>query len=89
MGSTTQAKQAVVSHQDYDFDLRFIDILSFIPPNNTLKQFVEKFGTKGIKLTKGIYPHGSFNYDNYKLVLSQSETDGSIQSTIISGMLLA
>ncbi|KAA6360654.1 MAG: hypothetical protein EZS28_043819, partial [Streblomastix strix] len=58
MGSTTQAKQTVVSHQDYDFDLRFIDILSFIPPNNTLKQFVEKFGTK----------------------------DGSIQSTIISGM---
>ncbi|KAA6357378.1 MAG: hypothetical protein EZS28_047095, partial [Streblomastix strix] len=52
MGSTTQAKQTVVSHQDYDFDLRFIDILSFIPPNNTLKQFVEKFGTKGIKLTK-------------------------------------
>ncbi|KAA6391589.1 MAG: hypothetical protein EZS28_012888, partial [Streblomastix strix] len=62
MGSTTQAKQTVVSHQDYDFDLRFIDILSFIPPNNTLKQFVEKFGTKGIKLTKGIFPHGSFNY---------------------------
>ncbi|KAA6394700.1 MAG: hypothetical protein EZS28_009771, partial [Streblomastix strix] len=52
MGTTTQAKQTVVSHQDYDFDLRFIDILSFIPPNNTLKQFVEKFGTKGIKLTK-------------------------------------
>ncbi|KAA6398173.1 MAG: hypothetical protein EZS28_006296 [Streblomastix strix] len=73
MGSTTQAKQTVVSHQDYDFDLRFIDILSFIPPNNTLKQFVEKFGTKGIKLTKEIFPHGSFNYDNYKLILSQSE----------------
>ncbi|KAA6390930.1 MAG: hypothetical protein EZS28_013543, partial [Streblomastix strix] len=73
MGSTTQAKQTVVSHLDYDFDLRFIDILSFIPPNNTQKQFVEKFGTKGIKLTKGISPHGSFNYDNYKLVLSQSE----------------
>ncbi|KAA6391383.1 MAG: hypothetical protein EZS28_013093 [Streblomastix strix] len=69
MGSTTQAKQTIVSHQDYDFDLRFIDILSFIPPNNTLKQFVEKFGTKGIKLTKGIFPHGSFNYDNYNLVL--------------------
>ncbi|KAA6336724.1 MAG: hypothetical protein EZS28_052849, partial [Streblomastix strix] len=69
MGSTTQAKQTVVSHQDYDFDLRFIDILSFIPPNNTLKQFVEKFGTKGIKLTKGIFPCGSFNYDNFKLVL--------------------
>ncbi|KAA6367728.1 MAG: hypothetical protein EZS28_036745, partial [Streblomastix strix] len=69
MGSTTQAKQTVVSHQDYDFDLRFIDILSFIPPNNTLKQFVEKFGTKGIKLTKGVFPHGSFNYDNYKQVL--------------------
>ncbi|KAA6375256.1 MAG: hypothetical protein EZS28_029217 [Streblomastix strix] len=69
MRSTTQAKQTIVSHQDYDFDLRFIDILSFIPPNNTLKQFVEKFGTKGIKLTKGIFPHGSFNYDNYKLVL--------------------
>ncbi|KAA6398889.1 MAG: hypothetical protein EZS28_005581 [Streblomastix strix] len=65
--------QIVVSHQDYDFDLRFIDILSFIPPNNTLKQFIEKFGTKGIKLTKGIFPHGSFNYDNYKLVLSQSD----------------
>ncbi|KAA6392380.1 MAG: hypothetical protein EZS28_012092, partial [Streblomastix strix] len=46
MGSTTLAKQTVLSHQDYDFDLRFIDILSFIPPNNTLKQFVEKFGTK-------------------------------------------
>ncbi|KAA6398802.1 MAG: hypothetical protein EZS28_005672, partial [Streblomastix strix] len=69
MGSTTQAKQTVVSHQDYEFDLRFIDILSFIPPNNTLKQFVEKFGTKGIKLTKGIFPHGSFNYENYKQVL--------------------
>ncbi|KAA6377058.1 MAG: hypothetical protein EZS28_027415 [Streblomastix strix] len=69
IGSTTQAKQTVVSHQDYDFDLRFIDILSFIPLNNTLKQFVEKFGTKGIKLTKGIFPHGSFNYDNYKQVL--------------------
>ncbi|KAA6362485.1 MAG: hypothetical protein EZS28_041988, partial [Streblomastix strix] len=69
MGSTTQAKQTVVSHQDYDFDLRFIDILSFIPPNKTLKQFVEKFGTKGIKLTKRIFPHGSFNYDNYKQVL--------------------
>ncbi|KAA6379016.1 MAG: hypothetical protein EZS28_025457, partial [Streblomastix strix] len=73
MGSTTQAKQTIVSHQDYDFDLRFIDILSLIPPNNTLKQFVGKVGTKGIKLTKGIFPHGSFNYDNYKLVLSQSE----------------
>ncbi|KAA6367479.1 MAG: hypothetical protein EZS28_036994 [Streblomastix strix] len=73
VGSTTQAKQTIVSHQDYDFDLRFIDILSFIPPNNTLMQFVQKFGTKGIKLTKGIFPHGSFNYDNYKLVLSQSE----------------
>ncbi|KAA6382447.1 MAG: hypothetical protein EZS28_022026, partial [Streblomastix strix] len=71
MGSTTKAKQTIVSHQDYDFDLRFIDILSFFPPNNTLKQFVEKFGTKGIKLTKGIYPHGSFNYDNYKQVLGQ------------------
>ncbi|KAA6399263.1 MAG: hypothetical protein EZS28_005214 [Streblomastix strix] len=69
LGTTTQAKQTIVSHQDYDFDLRFIDILSFIPPNNTLKQFVEKFGTKGIKLTKSIFPHGSFNYDNYKLVL--------------------
>ncbi|KAA6387569.1 MAG: hypothetical protein EZS28_016904, partial [Streblomastix strix] len=69
MGSTTQAIQTVVSHQYYDFDLRFIDILSFIPPNNTLKQFVEKFGTKGIKLTKGIFSHGSFNYDNYKQVL--------------------
>ncbi|KAA6396517.1 MAG: hypothetical protein EZS28_007956 [Streblomastix strix] len=46
MGSTTQAKQTVLSHQDYDFDLRFIDILSFIPPNNILKQFIEKFGTK-------------------------------------------
>ncbi|KAA6396174.1 MAG: hypothetical protein EZS28_008296 [Streblomastix strix] len=73
MGSTSQAKQTVVSYQNYDFDLRFIDILSFIPPNNTLKKFVEKFGTKGIKLTKGIFSHGSFNYDNYKLVLSQSE----------------
>ncbi|KAA6393580.1 MAG: hypothetical protein EZS28_010892, partial [Streblomastix strix] len=73
MGSTIQAKQTVVSNQDYVFDLRFIDILSFIPLNNTLKQFIEKFGTKGIKLTKGIFPHGSFNYDNYKLVLSQSE----------------
>ncbi|KAA6382352.1 MAG: hypothetical protein EZS28_022121 [Streblomastix strix] len=69
LGTTTQAKQTIVSHQDYDFDLRFIDILSFIPPNNTLKQFVEKFDTKGIKLTKGVFPHGSFNYDNYKLVL--------------------
>ncbi|KAA6379848.1 MAG: hypothetical protein EZS28_024624 [Streblomastix strix] len=65
--------QTVVSHLDYGFDLRFIDILSFIPPNNTLKQFVEKFGTKGTKLTKAIFPHGSFNYDNYKLILSQSE----------------
>ncbi|KAA6384875.1 MAG: hypothetical protein EZS28_019599 [Streblomastix strix] len=73
MGSTTQAKQTVVSHQDYEFDLRFIDILSLILPNNKLKQFVEKFVTKRIKLTKGIFPHGSFNYDNYKLVLSQSE----------------
>ncbi|KAA6402881.1 MAG: hypothetical protein EZS28_001593 [Streblomastix strix] len=69
MRSTTQVKQTVVSHQDYDCDLRFIDILSFIPPNNTFKQFVEKFGTIGIKLTKGIFPHGSLNYDNYKLVL--------------------
>ncbi|KAA6371191.1 MAG: hypothetical protein EZS28_033282, partial [Streblomastix strix] len=33
--SKTQAKQTIVSQQDYDFDLRFIDILSFIPPNNT------------------------------------------------------
>ncbi|KAA6347864.1 MAG: hypothetical protein EZS28_052003, partial [Streblomastix strix] len=74
MGSTTQAKQTIESHQDYDFDLRFIDILSFIPPNNTLKQFIEKFGTKGIKLTKGILPHRSFNYDNYKSVLSQSKS---------------
>ncbi|KAA6375654.1 MAG: hypothetical protein EZS28_028820 [Streblomastix strix] len=73
IGSTTQAKSTVVSHQDYDFDLRFVDILSFIPPNNTLKQFVEKFGIKSIKLTKGIFPYGSFNYDNYQLVLSQSE----------------
>ncbi|KAA6389813.1 MAG: hypothetical protein EZS28_014661 [Streblomastix strix] len=47
MGLTTQAKQTIVSHLDYDFDLRFIDILSFLPPNNALKQFVEKFGTKG------------------------------------------
>ncbi|KAA6397142.1 MAG: hypothetical protein EZS28_007327 [Streblomastix strix] len=69
MGSTTQVKQTVESHQDYDFDLRFIDILLFIPLNNTLKQFVEKFGTKGIKLTKGIFPQGSFNCDNYKQVL--------------------
>ncbi|KAA6404366.1 MAG: hypothetical protein EZS28_000101 [Streblomastix strix] len=69
MRSTTQAQQTVVSHQDYDFDLKFIDILLFILPNNTLKQFVEKFGTKGIKLTKGILPYGSFNYDNYKQVL--------------------
>ncbi|KAA6404234.1 MAG: hypothetical protein EZS28_000254 [Streblomastix strix] len=69
IGSTTQAKQTVVSLQDYDFDLKFIDILSFIPPNNTLKQFVEKFETKGIKLKKRIFPHCSFNYDNYKLVL--------------------
>ncbi|KAA6383461.1 MAG: hypothetical protein EZS28_021013 [Streblomastix strix] len=69
MGSTTQAKQTGVSHQDYDFDLRFIDILSFIPLNNTLKQFFENFGTKGIKLTKGIFPDGSFNNDNYKQIL--------------------
>ncbi|KAA6395256.1 MAG: hypothetical protein EZS28_009220 [Streblomastix strix] len=69
MGSTIQAKQTIISHQDYDFDLRFIDILSFIPLNNTLKQFIEKFGTEGIKLIKGIFPHGSFNYDNYKQVL--------------------
>ncbi|KAA6366162.1 MAG: hypothetical protein EZS28_038311 [Streblomastix strix] len=72
MGSTTQVKQTIVSHQDYDLDLRFIDILSFIPPNNALRQFVEKFGTKGIKLTKGIFPHGSFNYDYYKHVLEQT-----------------
>ncbi|KAA6397724.1 MAG: hypothetical protein EZS28_006753 [Streblomastix strix] len=72
IGSTTQAKQTIVSHYDYDFDLKFIDILSFIPSNNILKLFVEKFGTKGIKLTKGIFPHGSFNYDNYKLVLGQT-----------------
>ncbi|KAA6397481.1 MAG: hypothetical protein EZS28_006991 [Streblomastix strix] len=72
MGSTTQAKQTNVSHQDYDFDLRFFDILSFIPQNNRLKQFVEKFGTKCITLTKGIFPHGSFNYDNYKQVLVQT-----------------
>ncbi|KAA6391673.1 MAG: hypothetical protein EZS28_012801 [Streblomastix strix] len=74
MGSTTQAKQTIVSHQDYDFDLRFIDILSFIPPNNTFKQFIEKFGTNGIKLAKGIFPYGSFKYDNYQLELGQSES---------------
>ncbi|KAA6388486.1 MAG: hypothetical protein EZS28_015986, partial [Streblomastix strix] len=74
MGSTIQAKQTIVSHCDYDFDLRFIDKLSFIPPNNTLKQFVEKFGTKGIKLTKGIFPYGSFNYDKNKQLLGQSES---------------
>ncbi|KAA6395437.1 MAG: hypothetical protein EZS28_009034 [Streblomastix strix] len=43
MGSTAHAKQTIISHQDYDFDLRFIYISSFIPPNNTLKQFFEKF----------------------------------------------
>ncbi|KAA6378394.1 MAG: hypothetical protein EZS28_026079 [Streblomastix strix] len=72
IGSTTQTKQIIVSHQDYDFDLRFIGILSFIPQNNTLKQFVEKFGTKNIILTKDIFPHGSFNYDNYQQVLGQT-----------------
>ncbi|KAA6389079.1 MAG: hypothetical protein EZS28_015397 [Streblomastix strix] len=74
LDSIIRTKQTVVSHQDYDFDLRFFDILSIIPPNNTLKQFFEKFGTKGIKLTKGIFPHGSFNYDNYKQVLGYSES---------------
>ncbi|KAA6398873.1 MAG: hypothetical protein EZS28_005603 [Streblomastix strix] len=72
MGSTIQAKQTIISHQDFVIDLRFIDILSFIPPNNTLKQFIEKFRTKDIKLAKGIFPHGSFNYYNYKQVLGQT-----------------
>ncbi|KAA6353327.1 MAG: hypothetical protein EZS28_051146, partial [Streblomastix strix] len=31
MGSTTQAKQTIVSHQDYDFDLILIDISSIVP----------------------------------------------------------
>ncbi|KAA6385721.1 MAG: hypothetical protein EZS28_018750 [Streblomastix strix] len=66
-----QAKQTIVSHQDYDFDLRFIDILSFIPSNNTLKQFVEKFGTKVLGQTTSFTKEDFYDKLNNKNIGDQ------------------
>ncbi|KAA6309845.1 MAG: hypothetical protein EZS28_056428, partial [Streblomastix strix] len=71
LGSTTQQKQVTIRHTDYQFELVFKDVLTFIPPT-TLDNFVHKYGN-GTKLTKGKFPHGSFNTNNVDQFLSSSE----------------
>ncbi|KAA6399566.1 MAG: hypothetical protein EZS28_004911 [Streblomastix strix] len=51
LGSTTQQKQVTIRHTDYQFELVFKDVLTFIPPT-TLDNFVHKYGN-GTKLTQG------------------------------------
>ncbi|KAA6385696.1 MAG: hypothetical protein EZS28_018776, partial [Streblomastix strix] len=50
----------------------FMDVLTFIPPT-TLDNFVQKYGN-GTKLTKGKFPHGSFNTNNVNQFLSSTES---------------
>ncbi|KAA6362242.1 MAG: hypothetical protein EZS28_042231, partial [Streblomastix strix] len=71
LGSTTQQKQVTIRRIDYQFELVFKDVLTFIPPT-TLDNFVHKYGN-GTKLTKGKFPHGSFNTNNVDQFLSSSE----------------
>ncbi|KAA6353627.1 MAG: hypothetical protein EZS28_050846, partial [Streblomastix strix] len=70
LGSTTQQKQVTIRHTDYQFELVFKDVLTFIPPT-TLDNFVHQYGN-GTKLTKGKFPHGSFNTSNINQFLSSS-----------------
>ncbi|KAA6365108.1 MAG: hypothetical protein EZS28_039365, partial [Streblomastix strix] len=69
--STTQQKQVTIRHTDYPFELVFKDVLIFIPPT-TLDNFVHKY-RNGTKLTKGKFPHGSFNTNNVNQFLSSTE----------------
>ncbi|KAA6373464.1 MAG: hypothetical protein EZS28_031009 [Streblomastix strix] len=71
LGSIAQQKQVTIRHTDYQFELVFKDFLTFIPPT-TLDNFVHKYGN-GTKLTKGKFPHGSFNTNNVNQFLSSSE----------------
>ncbi|KAA6397570.1 MAG: hypothetical protein EZS28_006900 [Streblomastix strix] len=71
LGSTTQQKQVTIRHTDYPFELVFKDVLTFIPPT-TLDNFVHKY-RNGTKLTKGKFPHGSFNTNNVNQFLSSTE----------------
>ncbi|KAA6361490.1 MAG: hypothetical protein EZS28_042983, partial [Streblomastix strix] len=80
LGSTTQQKQVTIRHADYPFELVFKDVLTFIPPT-TLDNFVHKYGN-GTKLTKGKFPHGSFNTSNVNQFLSSTEPDKEYQEYV-------
>ncbi|KAA6393174.1 MAG: hypothetical protein EZS28_011300 [Streblomastix strix] len=71
LGSTTQQKEVTIRHVDFQFELVFQDVLTFISPT-TLDNFVHKYGN-GTKLTKGQFPHESFNTSNVNQQLSSSE----------------
>ncbi|KAA6360525.1 MAG: hypothetical protein EZS28_043948 [Streblomastix strix] len=71
LGSTIQQKQVTIRHVDNQFELVFKDVLIFIPPT-TLDNFVHKYGN-GTKLTKGKFPHGSFNSNNVNQFLSSTK----------------
>ncbi|KAA6359145.1 MAG: hypothetical protein EZS28_045328, partial [Streblomastix strix] len=80
-----------VSHQNYGFDSRFIDILSFIPPNSTLQQFVGKFETKRIKLSKVLNNSKSLNTGGItksKDMSSKTDMQKEIQPITLQKMIL-
>ncbi|KAA6397571.1 MAG: hypothetical protein EZS28_006901 [Streblomastix strix] len=80
LGSTTQQKQVTIRRTDYQFELVFKDILTFIPPT-TFDNFVHKY-SNGTKLTKGMFPHGSFNTSNVNQFLSSTEPDKDYQEYV-------
>ncbi|KAA6382854.1 MAG: hypothetical protein EZS28_021620 [Streblomastix strix] len=72
LGQTTQQKQVTIRHVDYQFELVFKDVLTFIPPT-TFDNFGHQYGN-GTKLTKGKFPHRFFNTTNVNQFLSSTES---------------
>ena len=70
VGSSSCYKQVIISKEDCNTKLQFIDASSFVA-GGSLKKFVENFGNKdnNQNLDKGLFPYESINNDNYNDVL--------------------
>jgi hypothetical protein len=66
IGSPTKAKQVIVKHKFTKVQLRFLDLLMYMPGDN-LKGLVTTFGDKN-KANKGIFP-----YDTLDITIDSNE----------------
>jgi hypothetical protein len=75
IGTVVQFKSFVLHHDDYPYDLHFLNLKSFLAERN-LNKYASKFAVKSYSETikqKGIFPYEFLNDENYFEELSKHD----------------